>query len=178
MCWTSNTSPIKRVAREGIEVYKIVCDFDGIRVQSLVMGFIYEYYKLYTKYNAIIPFVFHSEISNQWIINEGFHSYGTYLKAKKIFDKYHADSSICKDLRIVKCLIPQGATFYKNEKDEIVSSHILLYHTVDDKKETLHPQKSDYSRKNRFLHLLLCFIRGIVIGIVTGFVLFQLLKLI
>lgn len=123
MCWESNKLPVRRVAREGIEVYKIVCDFDGIRVQSLVMGFIYEYYKLYTKYDAIIPFVFHSEISNQWIINEGFHSY-TRNRAIQEY-KETVLHSISK-FALVECIIPKGSTFYRNENNEIVSDRIII----------------------------------------------------
>ena len=88
------------------------------------MGFVYEYYKLYTQNKAIMPLC--GARTNKWIIEEGFHSYRTWLTAKKAFEGFSTDPSIRKRIKIVQCIIPKDSTFYKNEKDEIVSDRIII----------------------------------------------------
>lgn len=90
------------------------------------MGFVYEYYKLYTQNKAIMPLCVAR--TNKWIIEEGFHSYRTWLTAKEAFEKFSTDSSIRKRIKIVQCIIPKGTTFYINEKkkNEIVSDRIII----------------------------------------------------
>ena len=109
--------------------------------------------------------------TNKWIIEEGFHSYRTWLTAKKAFEGFSTDSSIRKRIKIVQCIIPKGTTFYINEKNEIVSNGIIITNST----KVLPPQKPSYPQKKiGFLVLLLMIIRGIVIC----FALFQLFKLI
>lgn len=124
MCWTSSKPPVKRIAKEGIYTYKVVFDYGEFICYSLVMGFVYEYYKLYTQNKAIMPLC--GALSNKWIIEEGFHSYRTWLTAKEASEKFSTDSSIRKRIKIVQCIIPKGTAFYINEKNEIVSDRIII----------------------------------------------------
>lgn len=124
MCWTSSKPPVRRIAIEGIYTYKVVFDYNEFICDSLIMGFTYEYYKLYTQNKAIMPLCVAR--TNKWMIEEGFHSYRTWLTAKKAFEGFSTDSSIRKMMKIVKCIIPKGTTFYINEKNEIVSNNIII----------------------------------------------------
>ena len=124
MCWTSSKPPVRRIAKEGIYTYKVVYDYGEFICYSLIMGFVYEYYKLYTQNKAIMPL--RVARTNKWMIEEGFHSYRTWLTAKEAFEKFSTDPSIRKRIKIVQCIIPKGTTFYKNEKDEIVSDRIII----------------------------------------------------
>ena len=169
MCWESNKLPVKRIAKEGIYTYKVVYDYSEFLCDSLIMGFVYEYYKLYTQNKAIMPLC--GVRTNKWIIEEGFHSYRTWLTAKKAFEGFSTDPSIRKRIKIVQCIIPKGTTFYINEKNEIVSNGIIITNST----KVLPPQKPSYPQKKiGFLVLLLTIIRGIIIC----FALFQLFKLI
>ena len=117
MCWTSSKPPVKRIAKEGIYTYKVIYDYGEFICYSLIIGFVYEYYKLYTQNKAIIPLC--GARTNKWIIEEGFHSYRTWLTAKEAFEKFSTDPSIRKMIKIVQCIIPKGTTFYINEKKKM-----------------------------------------------------------
>lgn len=169
MCWTSSKPPVRRIAKEGIYTYKVVFDYGEFICYSLIMGFVYEYYKLYTQNKAIMPLC--GALSNKWMIEEGFHSYRTWLTAKEASEKFSTDPSIRKMIKIVQCIIPKGTAFYINEKNEIVSNDIIITNST----KVLPPQKPSYPQKDRgFSAFLLTIIRGIVIC----FTLFQLFKLI
>lgn len=124
MCWISSKPPVRRIAIESIYTYKVVYDYSEFLCDSLIMGFVYEYYKLYTQNKAIMPLC--RARTNKWIIEEGFHSYRTWLVAKKAFEGFSTDSSIRKKIKIVQCIIPKGTTFYINENGEIVSDRIII----------------------------------------------------
>lgn len=124
MCWTTQTLPVRRIAKEAIYTYKVIYDYGEFICYSLIMGFVYEYYKLYTQNKAIMPLC--GALSNKWMIEEGFHSYRTWLTAKEASEKFSTDPSIRKRIKIVQCIIPKDSTFYKNEKDEIVSDRIII----------------------------------------------------
>lgn len=158
MCWISHESPVERTAKEDIYTYKIVYNLDKLSCTSPIKAFIYEYYKLYTQSKVIIPF--RANIDT-WIIEEGFHSYKTWLKAKIVFDNFFGDSSysIRKKPRIVQCIIPKGTTFYTNEAYEIVSNDII----ITDSTKVLPPKKLDYPQKK----WLLMFLKVIIAGCVT-----------
>lgn len=168
MCWISSKPPVRRIAKEGIYTYKVVYDYSEFLCDSLIMGFVYEYYKLYTQNKAIMPLC--GARTNKWIIEEGFHSYRTWLTAKKAFEGFSTDSSIRKKIKIVQCIIPKGTIFYINEKNEIVSNNIIITNST----KVLPPQKPSYSQKIGVLVLLLTIIGGTAIC----FALFHLFKLI
>lgn len=169
MCWISSKPPVKRIAIEGIYTYKVVYSYNEFLCDSLIMGFVYEYYKLYTQNKAIMPL--RVARTHKWMIEEGFHSYRTWLTAKEAFEKFSTDPSIRKMIKIVQCIIPKGTTFYINEKNEIVSNGIIITNST----KVLPSQKPSYPQKKiGFLVLLLTIIKGIVIC----FALFQLFKLI
>lgn len=169
MCWTSSKPPVRRIAKKGIYTYKVIYDYGEFICYSLIMGFVYEYYKLYTQNKAIMPLC--GILTNKWIIEEGFHSYRTWLTAKEASEKFSTDPSIRKRIKIVQCIIPKGTAFYINEKNEIVSNGIIITNST----KVLPPQKPSYPQKKIwFLVPLLTIIRGIVIC----FALFQLFKLI
>lgn len=168
MCWISNKPPVRRIAIEGIYTYKVVYDYSEFLCDSLIMGFVYEYYKLYTQNKAIMPLCVAR--TNKWIIEEGFHSYRTWLTAKKAFEKFSTDPCIRKKIKIVQCIIPKGTAFYINEKNEIVSNDIIITNST----KVLPPQKPSYPQKIGVLMLLLT----IMVGTVICFALFNLFKLI
>lgn len=124
MCWISSKPPVKRIAKEGIYTYKVIYDYGEFICYSLIMGFVYEYYKLYTQNKAIMPLC--GARTNKWMIEEGFHSYRTWLTAKEASEKFSTDPYIRKRIKIVQCIIPKETTFYKNEKNEIVSDRIII----------------------------------------------------
>ena len=99
MCWTSSKPPVRRIAKEGIYTYKVVYDYSEFLCDSLIMGFVYEYYKLYTQNKAIMPLC--RTLTNKWIIEEGFHSYRTWLTAKEASEKFSTDPSIRKRIKMV-----------------------------------------------------------------------------
>lgn len=169
MCWTSSKPPVRRIAKEGIYTYKVVYDYSEFICNSLIMGFVYEYYKLYTQNKAIMPLC--GARTNKWIIEEGFHSYRTWLTAKEVVEKFFTDPSIRKRIKIVQCIIPKGTAFYINEKNEIVSNGIIITNST----KVLPPQKPSYPQKDRGFS---AFLLTIMVGIVICFALFQLFKLI
>ena len=122
MCWTTKTPPVKHIAKEIIYVYKVIYNIDEFQCSSLIMGFTYERYKLYTQNEALMLL---RKMYNQWKIEKGFHSYGTYLRAQEELNKYFFCPAEL-NIKIVRCLIPEGSIFYKNENNEIVSDKIIV----------------------------------------------------
>lgn len=167
MCWTTQTPPVRCIAKEAIYTYKVVYDYSECKCNSLIMGFVYEYYKLYTQNKVIMPFC----VAGMWIIEEGFHSYRTWLTAKKAFEVFSTDSSIRERIKIVQCIIPKGTAFYINEKNEIVSNGIIITNST----KVLPPQKPNYPQKDRGFN---AFLLTIMVGTAICFALFQLFKLI
>lgn len=55
MCWATQTPPVKHIAKEIIYVYKVIYNIDEFQCSSLIMGFTYERYKLYTQNEALMP---------------------------------------------------------------------------------------------------------------------------
>ena len=121
MCWESNKSPVKRIAKKYIYVYKIVESIDNFNCISAVKYFKYQYNKIYTQENFQENFITFYSKGNLWTIEKGFHSYKTFLKAKADYQKLHNDYYI-----IVQCIIPKGSTFFENENGEVVSDSIVI----------------------------------------------------
>ena len=55
--------------------------------------------------------------SNTWCIDEGYHSYKTLNIAKRRKESHYY---------VVKCIIPKDSVYYINDKNEIVSSNIIV----------------------------------------------------
>lgn len=129
MCWTSKPNATKQVAIKPIIVRKVM--------KKDCNNKIYSPYRNY-RYFRFIPYFTKLEITRYSIytkINRGFHSYSSECTLY-----YNIDSSItvsingqlltdypvgCKYV-IKKFLIPPGATYYKNERGEIVSNCIIM----------------------------------------------------
>ena len=58
-----------------------------------------------------------SIFGSTWYINEGYHSYKTLNKTKTSSENHYY---------IVKCIIPKNSVYYLNNKNEIVSSDIII----------------------------------------------------
>lgn len=131
MCWASDEHPISRMADKDITCYKVFNKEDVIwsKIKSLDMTFkndkilkIYSLFQrsIYIPYNTNITVNLICNFSfkhNFWFIVSGYHSYATLDKAK-----LHTDPIRC----IIECLIPEGAEYYINKYQEIVSSDIII----------------------------------------------------
>lgn len=110
------------IAEQDICVYKIVRSINDFLCSSAMQNFQYQYKILYTQEE---PILVQPGYRTSYRIEKGFHSYKTYFKAKKAFYKF-SECSLYNDTIIVECIIPKDSTFYKNEKDEIVSDRIII----------------------------------------------------
>lgn len=131
MCWASDEHPISCIADKDITCYKVFNKKDVIwsKIKSLDMTFkndkilkIYSLFQrsIYIPYNTNITVDLICNFSfkhNFWFIVSGYHSYATLDKAK-----LHTDPIRC----IIECLIPEGAEYYINKYQEIVSSDIII----------------------------------------------------
>lgn len=131
MCWASDEHPISCMADKDITCYKVFNKEDVIwsKIKSLDMTFkndkilkIYSLFQrsIYIPYNTNITVNLICNFSfkhNFWFIVSGYHSYSTLDKAK-----LHTDPIRC----IIECLIPEGAEYYINKYQEIVSSDIII----------------------------------------------------
>lgn len=133
MCWKSYIPPIKQIATKDITCYKIFCSSDIIWNRNPIkfLGIIVwnkytikELCSLYRDY-LYIPYEINPEVNIfittseywRWYIDKGYHSYKTLDKAKEERNLNEV---------IVKCIIPEGSTYYINNFDEIVSSNIIV----------------------------------------------------
>ena len=122
MCWTSKYPPIKRSAPTSLIVYKVVVYISPSRCRSFIMWFDYiykhEYIELYLNIEELKDVYIY-----RWKIYRGFHSFVSLDKAVEEYEQ-----ALLGDRRIalVECIIPKDSTFYKNEKDEIVSDRIII----------------------------------------------------
>ena len=116
MCWTSKYPPIRRSAPTSLIVYKVVVYVSPSRCRSFVTWFDYIYKHEYIELNLYVD-----KLKN---IYRGFHSYATINIALREYKK----AITCRygKVALVECIIPKDSTFYKNEKDEIVSDRIII----------------------------------------------------
>lgn len=129
MCWESKTKPIPKIATEDFEIYKICLDgrVGHIEVRSFYNNFYYNLRQLYTQEKPLSI----NEINSprKYQIERAFHSYlpscelvgtnsGLYIVNGAHYCGYH--------LVKVKGYIPKGATYYVNNKNEVVSDKIVL----------------------------------------------------
>lgn len=120
MCWSSWYYPDEKTAPCPLIVYKVVVYITSLRFRSLVMWFDYIHKHEYIELNLEIT---KRKYAHGWEIYRGFHSYSNLNKA---IEEYNAISSARNDVALVECIIPKDSTFYKNEKDEIVSDRIII----------------------------------------------------
>lgn len=138
MCWISYNIPVKKIATEDITCYKLFARESIVwkkrkfwfysqkiieRFTSLCIAYIYIPYKENPKINLTClqerdwmwDKIYH------WNIEEGYHSYATLSKVKRYIN-------VCSNhyYIIVKCIIPKGSEYYINDKEEIVSSNIIV----------------------------------------------------
>ena len=88
MCWTSSKKPIKRIATDDITCYKVFSKLDikwriektsdslekkMKEVKSLYKNYVYIPYETNPKVNIICRLDY--DLSCDWFINEGYHSY-------------------------------------------------------------------------------------------------------
>lgn len=120
MCWSSKYSPIKRSAPTSLIVYKVVVYISPSRCRSFSMWFNYIYKHEYIELNLNIEEL---EDIYRWRIYRGFHS---FVSLDKAVEEYKKASLRDRRITLVECIIPKDSTFYKNEKDEIVSDRIII----------------------------------------------------
>lgn len=124
MCWTSSEKPIKCIATDNITCYKVFSKKDikwriektsekkMKEVKSLYKNYIYIPYETNPKVNIICRL--DNDLSCDWFINEGYHSYKYINPINKRY--------FCT----LECIIPKGSIYYINSDNHIVSSDIIL----------------------------------------------------
>lgn len=127
MCWTSSKKPIKCIATDNITCYKVFSKKDikwkiektsdslekkMKEVKSLYKNYIYIPYGTNPKVNIICRL--DNDLSCDWFINEGYHSY-KYINS--INKRYFCT---------LECIIPKGSIYYINSDNCIVSSDIIV----------------------------------------------------
>lgn len=122
MCWTSRYIPIKRTTTDFLIVYKVVTYINSSECRSLYTYFDYIYKRVYKE--PTNPEIRESKSLYRWEIYRGFHSYATMNRALREYED--AINHSYGEVTLVECIIPIGSTFYKNEKDEIVSNGIII----------------------------------------------------
>lgn len=122
MCWSSKYPPIRRIAPCSLIVYKVVVHVSSLKCRSFIMWFDYTY-----KHEYIEPNLNIEELKDiyiyRWKIYRGFHS---FVSLDKAVEEYKKASLGDRRIALVECIIPKDSTFYKNEKDEIVSDRIII----------------------------------------------------
>lgn len=127
MCWTSSKKPVKRIAADNITCYKIfsIKDIkwriektsDSLEkkmkeVKSLYKNYVYIPYETNPKVNIICRS--DNDLTCDWFINEGYHSYKYINPINKRY--------FC----VLECIIPKGSIYYINSDNCIVSSDIIV----------------------------------------------------
>ena len=122
MCWSSKYPPIRRSASTSLIVYKVVVYISPSICRSFIMWFEYIY-----KHEYIEPYLNIEELGDiyiyRWNIYRGFHS---FVSLDKAVEEYKESLLGGRRIALVECIIPKDSTFYKNEKDEIVSDRIII----------------------------------------------------
>jgi len=114
------------IAREDMVVYKVMgykSRFFGMwkRFYAYYQEFVYKSNKVY----RVIEFTYDTGcFTNYYEINKGFHAYLTKEIAENT-PEYITGLDRYTDLKLVKCIIPKGTEYLKNDK-EIVSKAIKV----------------------------------------------------
>lgn len=131
MCWRSNDTVIKKVAKRDFYVYKIGRASDK-GFKSLYQNFIYEPKEINKKVE-LNPIQFFKDESS-YVIYEGYHSYKDITMPYSGLRSYYRTiylGKIAEDIRlyniysIATFIIPKGSEYYENDGGEIVSSNII-----------------------------------------------------
>ena len=136
MCWFSDKTPLKRVARKDMKVYKVLkCGFNN----SVSSIFFKKTWILGVEEKMSYDIVV------QWIgdklvrIDDGLHS----LKNKPFvwndlwFIEYDGCSypvfkaDVVYNERVFECTIPKGSIYYMNDQGEIVSDRLIINGVCD-----------------------------------------------
>ena len=121
MCFRTK-NPQKRIAESDVTCYKVVYVHKK-KINSYFKDFPY---KLNKKYFQPILF-YKGEFSRA---EEGFHSYDkveyTFKYCGLCIESTYFFTYINSNERIVKCIIPKGTVYYKNEHGEIISESIII----------------------------------------------------
>ena len=138
MCWTTLNKPNRLKAKEDITVYKVVKVIDG-NITSYYQSFEYKINNLYQT-SSIEPLWEYSTPAAEkfgikdWYICSGFHSYINNIEIANLggekiaYVEKHANEPYCRfpeQIYGIKCIIPKGAEYYVNEKDEVVSDKLI-----------------------------------------------------
>lgn len=127
MCWESKTLPVKNIAEENIEIFKICTLYDYEIHAYFNADFVYTLDKVYEQKKLIM---YERHILYQgYFVEEAFHSYSNscliyWLDFNTI--SINGTRYIGPYLIKVKGYIPKGAIYYINEIGEIVSDKIVL----------------------------------------------------
>lgn len=132
MCWTGNSTAIKKIAERDFYVYKIGKVIRDAIFVSDIRG--YNYVPKYP--NRIVPLVPYSTCVDSYIIDRGYHSY----KWIALDDYYPNVRCLClgnynpalkeslegyKFCCIATFIVPKGAEYFENKYGHIVSSEII-----------------------------------------------------
>ena len=138
MCWTTLNEPNRLKAKEDIIVYKLVRVIDG-NITSYYQSFEYKINNLY-QISSIEPLWEYSTPAAEkfgikdWYICSGFHSYINNIEIADLdgemiaYVENHADElywEFPEQIYGMKCIIPKGAEYYVNEKDDVVSDKLI-----------------------------------------------------
>ena len=119
MCFTIKTP--KQKAEKDITVYKVMNQFDESS-NKLVSSYMHYEYTIGKHYKT--RFTYMSKTKPPESVFSGFHSYTHEKFARKL--EYIRDA-----VKLVKCIIPAGASYYKNTEDhECVSNQIIIIKVV------------------------------------------------
>lgn len=146
MCWISigKNDSVCHMANKDIKVFKIMKKVmnDDSYFYSYYQNYTYCQGTRYTDKIELIPW------GKRLRIDHGYHSYSSEDCHVEIKDNnrsivvrkingigikslYENNFDVC----VVKCIIPQGSKYYKNEHGEIVSDHLIIKNEIE--KESL-----------------------------------------
>ena len=136
MCWITDERTTAQVAKEDIPVFKL-CTRD---MSNNILPY---YYSNKLKYEVDLTYT--SKIhkfknaAGQHEINRGIHSYSPKCTISSfsygvsvISPEFRTLDNYCRyALCMILCVIPEGSTFYLNEKGEYVSNRITVVKAID-----------------------------------------------
>lgn len=143
MCWHSNSIVESKRAEKGMTVWKIMKQIGGTTyVKSYYQKMKYKIGRLYEtemniKFNDFVSLGLYLYPMS---ITEGFHSYNPKgvkftrtqffwdMTKKGLDDRDDRLDIIFEDpyAVVVECVIPEGSTYYENDRGEIVSDKIII----------------------------------------------------
>lgn len=124
MCWVSNKKPKKQVSGGNVTVYKIVIPDNDEECYSLYENYPY-FYGDQNKEISVLPK--YESFFDHYRIERGYHSYSDKDTASKELKQTLKFGIINNRGKIVRCAIPKGSIYYRNEYNRVVSSNIIIY---------------------------------------------------